>query len=137
MKTPEFLTGNSLTRLLQGAAIGVTLTAAVGFNWTGYGFGWVTGGTAEKLATERTIAAVVKVMAPDCVRRFKQQADMAAQWAAFKKIDSWQRDTYIEKTGFATPIGSKEINKDVADACAIVLDEALKAQELKDKQAKG
>ena len=89
------------------------------------------------MATERTTAAVVKVMAPECVRRFKQQADMPAQWAAFKKIESWQRDTNIENIGFATPVGSKEINKDVADACASMLDNALEARELKDKQVKG
>ena len=49
MNVFSFFSGDSLMRLLQGAAIGFVLAVAIGFNWAGPGFGWVTGGTAEKI----------------------------------------------------------------------------------------
>jgi hypothetical protein len=121
MAMPAICSGESLTRLLQGAAVGVIGTLVVGFTWGG----WTLGSTAEKMANERATAAVVKVLAPACVQRFQQQADMTAQWAAFKKVDSWQRDSFIEKSGFATPIGSKAASSETADQCASMLTEIL------------
>ena len=75
MRMPAFFAGDSIARLLQGAAAGAALTVAVGFIWGG----WVTGGTALKNTNESTRAAVVKIMAPECVRRFQAQVDMTAQ----------------------------------------------------------
>jgi hypothetical protein len=43
MELPSALQGESLTRLLQGAAAGVIATWIIGFNWGG----WVSGGAAE------------------------------------------------------------------------------------------
>ena len=86
------------------------------------------GSTADKMASDRATAAVVKVMAPICVQRFQQQADLGAKWAAFKKVESWQRDAYIEKAGFATPLGAKTANSEVADKCASMLSEILDKQ---------
>jgi hypothetical protein len=121
MAMPAMFSGESLTRLLQGAAVGVVGTLIVGFTWGG----WTLGSTAEKMAEERATAAVVKVLAPACVQRFQQQADVTAQWAAFKKVDSWQRDSFIEKSGFATPIGSDVVSSETADRCASMLTEIL------------
>ena len=67
---PSFLSGESLTRLLQGIAIGFALTVAIGFNWVGPGFGWVTGGSADKIANSRAETAVIAVLAPICAERF-------------------------------------------------------------------
>lgn len=131
MKMPAFLAGDSLARLLQGAAAGAALAMVVGFGWGG----WVLGDTASKMAEAKSTAAVVKVMTPLCVQRFQQQANLPAQWAAFKKEDSWQRDTFVEEGGFATPIGATEANQEVGQACANALDKILEAQESKDKQA--
>jgi len=124
MQMPAIFSGESLTRLLQGLAVGVVGTLVIGFTWGG----WTLGSTAEKMATERATAAVVKVLAPACVQRFQQQDDLSAKWAAFKKVDSWQRDTYIGKSGFATPVGSKTANEGVAEKCASMLDEILEKQ---------
>jgi hypothetical protein len=128
---PAILSGESLTRLLQGAALGVIGTMIVGFSWAG----WTLSGTAEKMANERASAAVVKVLAPACVERFQQQTDLPAKWAAFGKVDSWQRDSYIEKTGFATPIGAKAANAQAADVCASMLTTILEKQAKDAKQA--
>src|SRR5690606_7536758 len=117
MALPASLTGETVTRLIQGVVGGAVITMLVGFTWGG----WTLGSTAEKMAQERATAAVVDVLAPACVQRFQQQPDLAAQWAAFKEVSSWQRDAYIEKLGFATPIGSKTANEQAAEKCASML----------------
>jgi len=63
MDLPSMLQGPSLTRLLQGAAVGAVATMIIGFNWGG----WTLGSTVDKVAKERTDAAVVAALAPICV----------------------------------------------------------------------
>jgi hypothetical protein len=48
MQVPSILRGESRTRLLQGIVIGAVASMVIGFSWGG----WVTGGTAIKLADE-------------------------------------------------------------------------------------
>ncbi|HET9904662.1 MAG TPA: hypothetical protein VFQ27_13290 [Xanthobacteraceae bacterium] len=124
MALPAFLAGDSLVRLVQGTVFGVIGTMLVGFTWGG----WTLGSTAEKMAQERATAAVVDVLAPACVQRFQQQPDLAAQWAAFKKVNSWERDSFIVKSGFATPIGSKTANEPAAEKCAELLTDIMEKQ---------
>ena len=61
-QAPSILQRESLKRLLQGAAAGAVATIFVGFNWGG----WSLGSTADKMAKERSEAAVVAVLAPVC-----------------------------------------------------------------------
>ena len=56
MEMPAILKGDSLTRLLQGAAAGAIITLIVGFNWGG----WVTGGTAKEMVQRSTTSADVR-----------------------------------------------------------------------------
>src|SRR5215216_4512339 len=60
MELPAILRGDSLTRLLQGAAAGAAITAIVGFNWGG----WVTGGTAKDMVQRSSSAAVIAALSP-------------------------------------------------------------------------
>jgi len=53
MQVPSILRGESRTRLLQGIAIGAVASMVVGFSWGG----WITGGTAIKLADERRLGS--------------------------------------------------------------------------------
>jgi hypothetical protein len=124
MQVPSFLSGESLTRLLQGIAIGFVLTVAIGFNWVGPGFGWVTGGTVEKIANNRAETAVIAVLAPICAEKFLGQPDVAAKKAAFAKIDSWKRRDELSKEWTTLPGGSYQ-NSDLVDACSA---EILKPQ---------
>ena len=55
--------GDSLKRLLQGAAAGAVATMIVGFNWGG----WTLGSTVDKLLKERGDASVVAALVPICV----------------------------------------------------------------------
>jgi hypothetical protein len=102
---------------LWGAAAGAIALAIVGFNWGG----WVTGGTAETIAKDRAATAVVAVLAPICVEKFRQAAGASANLAEMKKATSWGQSTFIEKGGWATMPGSTEPDSAVARACAEML----------------
>ena len=100
------------------AAWGVVVGAAgimfIGFSW----LGWTLGSTAEKMAAERTSAAVVVALTPSCVTRFMQQPSAATKLAEFQKIESWKQREFIEAGGWATPRGDKAPNSGLANACA-------------------
>ena len=103
---------------LWGAVAGAVALAFVGFNWGG----WVTGGTAERLAGGRADAAIVSALTPICVAQFQKSADASASLAALKATQSWEQGTYIGKGGWATMPGSTdEPNRQVATACAEAL----------------
>ena len=103
---------------LWGAVAGAVALAVVGFNWGG----WVTGGTAERLAGGRADAAIVSALTPICVAQFQKSADASASLAALKATQSWEQGTYIGKGGWATMPGSTdEPNRQVATACAEAL----------------
>ena len=127
VKVPSMLQGESLKRLLQGAAIGVALTVIVGFNWFYYGLGWTLGGTAEKMALQRVDVALVAAYTPVCVEKFVGPAD-DAKWEEFAKVASWRRDDYVKQAGLATIPGAAAPNSSVADACAGVLTKLLDAR---------
>ena len=120
MELPKIFDGQSGTRLLQGAIVGAVATMAIGFTWGG----WTLGSTAEKMAVERTTAAVVAAYTPICVERYNADAT-DAQRNAFSKESTWNRDSLIEKAGYATPPGSDLPNAAVADACAKALTKVL------------
>src|SRR3979409_16776 len=70
MQVPSILQGPSLTRLLQGAAVGAVATMVIGFNWGG----WSLESTAAKRVDEGSRAAVVAVLAPLSGEKLKQSA---------------------------------------------------------------
>jgi hypothetical protein len=106
------------TPFLWGAAAGAIALAILGFNWGG----WVTGSTAEQLATRRADAATVSALAPICVAQFQQSANASASLAALKATQGWEQANYIGKGGWATMPGSTGgPNRDVAAACAEAL----------------
>lgn len=98
-------------------AWGAVLTTILGFT---YG-DWTLGSTAEKMAQEKADKAVVSVLAPICVERFKKAPEMASNLVALQKESEWNQKAFIAKGGWATPIGSKEPNDGVAEACAEAL----------------
>ena len=63
------------TPFLWGAVAGAIVLAIFGFNWGG----WVTGGTAERLAVGRADAATVSALAPICVAQFQKSARRVGQ----------------------------------------------------------
>jgi hypothetical protein len=117
MEMPEILQGDSLKRLLQGAAVGAVATMIVGFNWGG----WMLGGTARELAYAAANSAVVAAIAPICVDQFQRSADATTNLAELKKTSSWQQATFVEKGGWAVMPGSKSADSGVPQACANML----------------
>jgi hypothetical protein len=117
MQLPSILQGDSLTRLLQGAVAGAIATVVIGFNWGG----WVTGGTAKEMAQKGVSSALVSALSPICVDKFKHSADAAANLTEFKKVNSWQQGSFIEKGGWTTMPSGDPASSAVAQACATML----------------
>jgi hypothetical protein len=95
----------------------VVLTMIIGFAWGG----WVTGGTAQKMAEKTTEEAVVKRLAPICVAQFKQDPAKDQKFKELKETDDWSRGDYVKKQGWATMPGEEEPDSKVAAACAKLL----------------
>jgi hypothetical protein len=115
MQVPSILQGESLSRLLQGAAAGAVASIVIGFSWGG----WMTGSTANRLAVERVDTAVVAALTPVCVEKFLQNSDSQANLAVIKKIPSnWEQGEYVQKGGWATQPGATSTDYQLARACA-------------------
>jgi hypothetical protein len=99
---------------LWGAVAGAVGISVVGFS----AMGWTLGSTAERLATNRAESAVVGVLSPICVEKFQQQNNSSAKLVEFKKAQSWDQRTLIEKGGWATTPGTDKTDSAVVSACA-------------------
>ena len=117
MPLPLMLQGDSRARLIQGAVVGSVLTMVVGFGFSG----WQMQSNVERRTDAAVTKAVVAVLTPICVDRFRTATDVKATTAALNAADSWDRYTFVEKGGWATFPGNKEPNSGVADACARIL----------------
>ena len=95
----------------------IILTMIVGFNWGG----WVTGGTAQRMAEAMAQDAVVQRLAPICVVQFNEDPDRAQKLIEFNEAKSYQRDDYVKEQGWATMPGEDQPDRQVADACAKLL----------------
>ena len=122
MTTSVWYQGELLKQLLQGAAVGVVATLAIGFGWGG----WMLGSTAKTLADNTASSAVVAAIAPICADQFQRSADAANNLTALKKTDSWQQAAYVEKGGWAVMPGSKAADSGVSQACAAAILSATK-----------
>ena len=102
MQVPSILLGESRTRLLQGIAIGAVASMAIGFSWGG----WMTSGTANRLAADQAGTAVVTALTPICVANFLENNDAEANLAVLRKIPTnWEQGQYLEKGGWAITTG--------------------------------
>ncbi|MGN6549302.1 MAG: hypothetical protein ACTHJ3_05355 [Pararhizobium sp.] len=79
--------------------------------------GWVTGGTAKRMAETAAQDGRTKLAATVCVDRFVASADPAA-FAKLKAADSWDRGDIVAKGGWAKIEGVDGDIPGVADACA-------------------
>jgi len=116
MQLPPILRGESLTRLLQGAAVGGVATMVVGFYWGG----WSLGSTAENMAKQRSDRAVVAALAPVCVDKFRALPDAEAKKVTLSKVDSWKRREEFPKE-FVTLPGELSPDSALVDACYTLL----------------
>ena len=127
MKMPSFLSpyvdGNSPTRLFQGLFVGVTATLIIGFNWGG----WHLSSTVEKMVETASRTAMVEALAPICADKFERAANADGRLInKLSAVDSWQRDRHLMKAGWVTFPGGAKPDNNVAEACAKLLNKALK-----------
>jgi dienelactone hydrolase len=87
MNTPEWLKPG-----IYGAAVGAVALAIVGFSWGG----WVTGGTAEKLASDQAKLEVVAALVPICLEQSSQDPQVDA---GFKRSQSQRRESVHGEAG--------------------------------------
>ena len=116
MQLPSILQGESLKRLLQGAAVGIVATIFVGFTWGG----WSLGSTADKMATEQSKLAVVAALAPVCADKFRAQPDAASKTVALSKVYPWKRAEEFAKELVTLP-GETNPSSALVDACYALL----------------
>ena len=85
--------------VLFWACAGSALVATiVGFSWGG----WVTGGTAAKMAEESAAQARQELAAVVCVDRFMGAPDVGVQLTALKDIESpYAQGKFVEDGGWA------------------------------------
>ncbi len=93
---------------------GAIVLAIIGFKWGG----WVTGGTAQAMAEEMAVEAVVDRLTPICLAQFNQDPEKDQKLKELKKTDSWERGSYVEKQGWATMPSEKTPDSKVAAECA-------------------
>jgi hypothetical protein len=94
-----------------GSIIGALI---VGFTWGG----WVTGGTAQKMAEQGGRDAVLDRLTPICVYQFNQDPQKDQKLKELTDLSSYQRRDYVAKQGWATIPGELEPDSKVADECA-------------------
>jgi hypothetical protein len=93
--------------------------SVIGALIVGFAFGgWVTGGTAQKMADQSGVDAVVERLVPICVYQFNQDPQKDQKLKDLKALSSYQRREYVEKQGWATIPGEKAPDSKVADTCA-------------------
>lgn len=100
-----------------GAVVASVATMVVGFK---YG-GWETSGTTAKMVADARTDALV----PICVAKAQKDPSWDSG-AAFMKENYYNRDSFVEKAGWATFSGSDSPDSAVAAACASKLVDVAK-----------
>ena len=108
MNVPE-----SLKPMLYGAAAGAIAVAIVGFSWGG----WMTSGSADRMASEKARHEVVAALVPICIEQSKQDPKVSETLAQLKAASNYKRSDLLMEAGWATMPGSSDPNRAVASAC--------------------
>jgi len=74
----------------------------------------VTNSTAKEMANE----TVLENLVPICVGQYLQDPNKVERFAELKEKSSYQRDDYVEESGWATMPGSESLVRGLADKCA-------------------
>jgi hypothetical protein len=103
---------------ILGGVVGAIATIVVGFNQAG----WTLGGSAEKMAQERSAAAVTEALVPVCIGQSKTDPEVTMKLAQLKALtSSYDQREFVMKSGWATMPAAEAPNSDLAAACAEVL----------------
>jgi hypothetical protein len=107
--------------MLMWACVGsVVATIAVGFTFGG----WVTGGTAQEMASTAGDEARAELAAAVCMENFLASADARTQLAELKDIDNaFRQRQFIEGGEWALMPDRDSVNRRAAAKCAEMLAE--------------
>lgn len=101
-----------------GAIVGAVATMIFGFSQGG----WYTGGSAERLASQKSEVAVIEALTPICVSQSELDPNSTAKLAELGAIkSSYEQRDYVIKAGWATMPAAAEPDRDLASACAEAL----------------
>ena len=104
--------------LLLGLIIGVLGWWAA----LAWGFGWMSHGAANRLADHQTRTALVAAIAPECMARFEQQADVPKAWKALNNAsNNFTQTSFMKKGGWVVTKDQKIPSADfdaIANTCA-------------------
>jgi hypothetical protein len=112
--------------LFWGCAGSVLVATIVGFSWGG----WVTGGSAAKMAEKSAAQARQELAAVVCVDRFMGAPDVGVQLTALKNIESpYGQGKFVEDGGWAiivpasspTDYKARSDHREAAGLCAAEL----------------
>ncbi len=106
---------------LFGAVGGAIVLAVVGFSWGG----WTTAGGASEIARKQSLAAVAAALIPYCIERSQSDPNSVALLTEFRAAPTYSRRGFIEKAGWATPLGAEKPNMELAQACQLALSAAV------------
>jgi hypothetical protein len=105
----------SKTQAFWACGASVAVAIIVGFAWGG----WVTGGTAQAMATSAGNDGRNQLAAAICVERFAAAPDAGVQLAALKDITStFQQRAFVQEGGWALMPGEDRTNSGAATLCA-------------------
>lgn len=112
MNTPEWLKPG-----LYGGMIGAVVVTVVGFSWGG----WMTGGSANKMARTLAEIDVIAALTPVCVDLSRADPDRVAKLATINSAASYKQRDAVIAAGWATVPGTDTANRDLAQACMAAL----------------
>lgn len=102
----------------------ITIACVIATLIVGFGpAGWVTAGTAKKMADEAAASSHNQLAAAVCAHEFMRAADARTRLAKLQALQWWERDDHLAAAGWATMPGEKESNGAVAELCATRLGE--------------
>ena len=113
MTTPEWLKPG-----IYGALIGAVFVGVVGFSWGG----WMTGGSANKMASAMAHDNVIAALLPVCVDMSRTDTDRVAKLATIREASTYRLRDAVMAAGWATIPGSETPNRDLAQACVAALE---------------
>ena len=97
-----------------GFILGAVVATIIGFKWGG----WTTSGTTQQMTQEAVLASQVASQAAICVTQFIKDQKYKENIAELQKLESYDRQKFIEKGGWDKMPGQKEATSNVAAACA-------------------
>ena len=112
MNTPEWFKPG-----IYGAVIGAIVVSIGGFSWGG----WMTTGSADKMAADASHSAVITALVPICLNIAQNDPNRVAELATIKAKSVYQRQDAVVAAGWATVPGSTKPNMDLARSCATAL----------------